>query len=134
MSNGRYVECEGKPLRGTWEFPFSASSVAEAADRKRKYHAQRIAWWTKTAESAEVALRKKGFEYRDREITGGSRLEVVADPELIKRISEARQKIKQHRDESHTYTTWIRALKTVSRRKSEQSLKLTIDDILFFGL
>ncbi len=134
MNHNEYEETGSKALRAAWEFPFPAQAVAKAAEQQRQHHARRMAWWEKTARTVEATLRKKGFEYREREVTGGARLEVVGDPELVKRIGEAKRKIREHRESARTYATWTRALKTVSRRPGGQPLQLTIGDILFFGL
>ena len=61
-------------------------------------------------------------------------VEIVGDPELAKRVSTSKQNIREHREKERLYSTWVRALKAVTKRGKAQELKLTIEDILFFGL
>jgi hypothetical protein len=64
----------------------------------------------------------------------GADLEIVGDPELAKRVSTCKQKIREHSESEELYSTWLRALKAVTKRGKSQELTLTIADILFFGL
>ena len=121
-------------LRQTWEFIYQVSEVAEAATRIAQYHAERTAWWETEGNTAEDYLNNKGFEYRERRHSLGEDVEIIGDPELAKRVSECKQKVREHKEQEKLYNTWVRALETVAERGKSHELKLTIDDIVFFGL
>ena len=125
---------EGTSLRADWEFIYPAEEVAAAAESKMKHHSDRAAWWDGEAKKAEEALKSKGFEYRERERSMGADLEIVGDPELARRVATCKQKIREHSESEELYSTWLRALKAVTKRGKSQELTLTIADILFFGL
>lgn len=125
---------EGTSMRAEWEFIYTAEEVAEAAERKVKYHGDRAAWWEGESKKAEEELKQKGFEYRSRERSMGADIEIVGDPELAKRVSTSKQKIREHREKEELFSTWVRALKAVTKHGKSQELTLTIADILFFGL
>lgn len=121
-------------MREAWEFVYPAVEVAEAAERMVKYHEERAVWWEGESKKAEVDLKKKGFEYRERERSMGADIEIVGDPELAKRVNISKQKIREHMESKELYSTWDRALKAITKRGKTQELTLTIEDILFFGL
>jgi hypothetical protein len=125
---------EGTSMRADWEFIYTAEEVAAAAECKMKHHSDRAAWWEGESKKAEEDLKSKGFEYRERERSMGADLEIVGDPELAKRVSTCKQKMREHRESEEQYSTWVRALKAVTKRGKSQELTLTIADILFFGL
>lgn len=118
----------------TWAFRYKPAAVLAAAEKKAAYHATRRRWWESAHAKAERRLKKKGIDYRKREETLETRIEVVGDPELVHRVTECRRKIGTHREKEAQYSTWARALRGRARNQPKEDLDLGIEDIEFFGL
>jgi len=116
--------------RHQWSFEFNATELADAADRKIAHHTERLGWWNTEADAAEAQLRATGVEFREYSQTGGSRLDVVIDPGLSKRLSECKQKIEHHRDRLDEFTTY----KAMFERDPVATFQLDTDDVRHFGL
>jgi hypothetical protein len=120
--------------RQIWVFRYKPSEVLAAAKERVKHHVQRGAWWIEEHNKAEDKLKKKGFEYRERESSYESHIQIIGDPELAQRVAECRKKVTEHREKQQLYETWVRALKTKRERQPGEELELTISDVVFFGL
>ena len=120
--------------RDVWIFRYKPAELLAAANRKLTHHVQRGEWWAAEHNKAEEQLREKGFEYRERQTSHESQIQIVGDPELAQRVAQCRRKIAEHREEQKVYETWARALKTKTERQPGEELELTINDLVFFGL
>jgi hypothetical protein len=120
--------------REIWTFRYKPTEVLAAAKERVKHHAERGKFWTSEYNKAEGQLKKKGFEYREREGSYEHQIEIVGDPELGQRLANCRQKIAEHRKEQELYETWVRALKAKTERQPGEELELTVNDVVFFGL
>lgn len=118
----------------TWSFRYKPAVVLAAAKKKAAYHASRRRWWESTCAKAERRLKKKGVDYREREVTLETRIEIVGDPELAHRVTECRRKVREHLGQERQYATWARALSGRARNQPKEDLDLGIEDIEFFGL
>ncbi len=125
---------ETSDRRQIWVFRYKPTEVLAAAKERVKHHIQRGKWWTENYRQAEDKLKKKGFEYREREYSNEPRIQIVGDPELAQRVAECRVKMAEHREKQELYETWVRALKTKTERQPGEELELTINDVVFFGL
>lgn len=123
-----------KSLRETWDFKYLVSDVIKSAKKQAQYRMDRIKWWESEADQAEAKLKEKGFEYRERQFTGGSDINIVGDPELARRVTTCKSKIKEHQEMVGEYSIWITALENMEKRDAEAELTLKFDDIVFFGL
>jgi hypothetical protein len=121
--------------RQIWIFRYKPAEVLAATKERVKHHTERGEWWTSEYNKAEEQLKKKGFEYRERQ---GSyvepQIQIVGDPELAQRVAHCRQKIAEHREKQRLYETWVRTLKAKTERQPGEELELTINDVVFFGL
>ncbi len=97
-------------------------------------HSIRGQFWDEEYTKAEKQLKKKGFEYRDRQSSYETQVEIVGDPELAQRVADCRRKIGEHREMQKLYETWVRALEAKTERQPGEELELTINDVVFFGL
>ena len=120
--------------RQVWVFRYKPSEVLAASKERVKHHIQRGKWWTAEHDKAEDQLKKKGFEYRERQSSYEPRIQIVGDPELAKRVAECREKIAEHREMEKLFETWVRALEAKTERQPGEELELTINDVVFFGL
>jgi hypothetical protein len=120
--------------RDIWIFRYKPAELLAAANKKVTHHVQRGEWWTAEHTKAEEQLREKGFEYRERQTSLQSEIQIVGDPELAQRVAHCRRKIADHREEQRIFETWARALKTKTERQPGEELELTIQDLVFFGL
>lgn len=120
--------------RVDWTFRYKPAEVLEAAKKCAKHHLERLQWWKKELEKTEKELRKKGFEYREREETLGTHVQIVGDPELSKRASQCREKIFSHQEAQRVYETWARALLRRKSRQPKDELELKLSDIVYFEL
>jgi hypothetical protein len=120
--------------RQIWAFRYKPAEVLAAAEERVKLHTERVNWWTSEYNRAEEQLKKKGFEYRERQYTGEHQIQIVGDPELAQRVVLCRQKIAEHRETQKLHETWVRALTAKTQRQPGEELELTINDVVFFGL
>ncbi len=116
-------------LRSKWEFEFASDVVSQAATDRAAYHGKREAYWAREVEKAKTAIEEGGINLRAHEVTGGQRHEVVIDPHLASRLSEAESKRQRHQRDEEEYLRWKRALSA----RTEPVL-LDADDLEFFGL
>ena len=116
--------------RREWKFAYPADRLRRAAAEKKAYHQERHRFWTKELKKAENEVRNHGIDFRDYQVTGGSRLEAVIDPSLAKRYSESRRKLEKHQDRIDEYDRFERAF----AKHLDDSYELDIDDMTFFGL
>lgn len=121
--------------REIWGFRYKPAEVLAAAKDRVRHHTERGKWWTDEYNKAEDQLKKKGFEYRERQYSSHEpQIQIVGDPELAQRVAECRAKIAEHRQKQGLYETWVRALKAKTERQPGEELDLTINDVVFFGL
>jgi hypothetical protein len=115
-------------------FRYKPTEVLAAARERVTHHTERGDWWTKEYNRAEEQLKKKGFEYRERQTSYEPQIQIVGDPELAQRVAHCRQKSAEHREKQNMYETWVRALKAKAERQPGEEMELTINDVVFFGL
>lgn len=120
--------------RKVWVFRYKPAEVLAAAQERVRHHTERGEWWTSEYRRAEEQLKEKGFEYRERQGSYESQIQIVGDPELARRVGNCRQKVAEHREKQTLYETWVRALKAKTDRQPGEELELTINDVVFFGL
>ena len=120
--------------REQWEFSFTAREVVVALDKRIEHHVSRLAWWESEMEQAEAGLVDKGFEYRERRLSGGDELIVVGDPELANRVKQCRNSLRRHKENKQFFETWNRVLGSRLKQDSEATLLMKYDDVKFFGL
>jgi hypothetical protein len=118
-------------LRAEWVFTYRAEEVAAAAVRRRDHHRGRLDFWELAFEDADEKLRSEGVDFRDLEVTGGQRTEVVVDPQLMARVNECRVKIKMHTEKHDEYARWARALEGLP---PSDRMSLHVNDIHYFDL
>ena len=123
-----------RSLRDDWEFRYRPSEVLAAAQKRLTYHAGRLNWWQKQMSQAEKQLKRKGFEYREERHTMGSNLVIVGDPQLAKRTTDCKRKMKEHRQNVSLFETWVRVLRGKVKREPKNDLALKINDVVFFRL
>ena len=117
-------------LRREWKFQYPCSQLQEAAQKKRKYHAERLKWWEIEQKKVMKEVRAKGLDVREQQVTGGKRSEIVIDPTYQRRLDECCSKTEEHRELTNKYQTWER----VFELNPTVSVDLDADDIQFFGL
>ena len=120
--------------REIWVFRYRPAEVLAAAKERVKHHIDRGKFWTDEYNKAEEQLKKKGFEYRERQTSYEPQVQIVGDPELAQRVGECRRKMAEHREKQKLYETWVRALKAKTERQPGEDLELTLNDVVFFGL
>lgn len=119
--------------RRDWTFIYTVEEVANAAEAKAKYHAEREAFWEREKEEVVAAIRESGLEVRGHKVTGGERAEVVLDPTLAKRLDECQNKLTGHQSSGEEYRGWHSVLRVAVERE-EDRLELDHEDVRYFGL
>ena len=124
-------------LRQDWGFDYTATKLAEAADQKKAFHQERLAWWKAKRVEVMTTIRAEGLEidekialeYRNpksRDWDRGSQVMVRND--LQKDLSECLEKLGYHTQQVQQYDGWQQVLAA----NPEARVKLDIDDWLFF--
>ena len=124
-------------LRQDWGFDYTATKLAEAADQKKAFHQERLAWWKAKRVEVMTTIRAEGLEidekialeYRNpksRDWDRGSQVMVRND--LQKDLSECLEKLGHHTQQVQQYDGWQQVLVA----NADARVKLDIDDWLFF--
>ena len=116
-------------MRNEWQFHVNADVLAEAALEKARYHSERMGFWSDAFDEAEKLLRQYGVDIREYSVTGGNRIELVADPGLANRYQEAQSRRAEHEHSFKEYSRWAATL-----AKAKGTYFLTIKDIEYFGV
>ena len=119
--------------RGEWEFEYSASELARAAEKKRDYRKSRVSWWEDEKSKLMAEIKESGLEVSEDLATSysngaGNAPQLKVKPELQKRITECHQRIQKHTEAEREYDGWQQVLKA----NAKSNLKLTQADWLFF--
>lgn len=124
-------------LKHEWEFEYTASALAIAAEAQRDFRSARVtAWEAKKAEIMEK-VKTSGLTVHEGPAAGmsnytsnaaGGGAHVMVDTTLQADLSECVNKIKSHRAAVQQYEGWAQVLKA----NPESRLKLHQDDWLFF--
>lgn len=123
--------------RNEWEFEYTASKVADGAEKQRDHRLSRVEAWTAAKDKVMAEVKESGIEvseslaadmksYALNTRSMGPQVMVKAD--LQTKLTEAHLKIAEHRQAAAEYDGWVQVL----RANPEQRLKLTQADWLYF--
>lgn len=125
----------GSGIRDEWEFEYTASKLADGAEKQREFRVGRVAWWREAKERVMAEVREAGIEISESVAaqisnyqTGSIGPQVMVRADLQKKLTECHQKIQSHQQAADEYDGWIQVL----RANPEQRLKLTQADWLYF--
>jgi hypothetical protein len=118
------------PLRDEWKFRYTCSDLIAPTEAKAKHHRERETFWTGELEKAKEKVRSGGAVVREHPISGGTRMQVMIDPEVQGRANECAEKVRSHRESAEEYERWLR----VFRGNGDASVELDAKDVEFFGL
>lgn len=122
--------------RHEWEFEYTASALADAAEKQKAFRQSRVeAWETKKTE-VMAKVKESGLTVHEGPAAGfqnytsavGQGAHVMVDTTLQADLSECVTKIRDHRGAVKDYDGWAQVL----RANPEQRIKLHQDDWLFF--
>lgn len=125
---------QNTPNRHSWEFEYPASTISEAAKRKREHHAARLDWWKNKQDEVINEVRANGLEvsesvsslYASSMAPQGAQL--IVKNEYQNKLNECHQKIQKHAELISEYDGWAEVLAS----NGEAKLKLKQADWLFF--
>lgn len=120
-------------MKQDWTVEFSAAELLVAATALYQHHNERMQWWNEQFSQADADLKAHGVEWRDNEVSGGVRHDIVIDPERSQRVNACRAKIDEHEKKAKTYATWVRFFEA-AETGGGQTLALTQADMEFFEL
>lgn len=127
--------------RDEWVFSYTADKVFAAAQEKKDFHSERLAWWDKKRTEVEGLIRSEGIEID--ESAAGSRYgsgdnnvntwlrgaQVTIRTDLVRDLQECVDKTRGHREKIKEYDAWIQVL---ASQGSARTLSLGHDDWIFF--
>lgn len=111
-------------------FEYLSGDVAEAAQGQLEHHQKRLDYWKDEREFIKEKIEEAGLQIRERQVTGGTNYEVVADQELQQRFNQCHRKIDQHREKIEEYDKWVKVLRN---RPETEPIWLDMEDILYFN-
>lgn len=111
-------------------FEYQTGDVADAAQGQLEYHQKRLDFWQKEREITRESIEDAGLQIRERQVTGGTNYEVVADEELQKRFNQCHRKIDHHRQKIEEYSKWTAVLRN---RPETEPIWIDMEDILYFN-
>jgi len=123
--------------RSTWNFDYTASKLAEAAQAKIDWHKERLEWWKTKKTEVFATIKNEGLEVdekislafsnpKSRDWERGAQVMVRND--LQKDLDECLQKLQVHTQRLNEYNGWHQVLAA----NPESRKSLDIDDWLFF--
>lgn len=127
---------ESPPMnRKTWNFPYPADKLLEAATAKVDFHKARLAWWTEKKESVLGQIRAEGIEI-DESVAAGQGYgksyardeQVSIRNDLLRDLNECVAKVREHSEKIGDYDAWMQVLSS----QGQSMFDLHQDDWLFF--
>lgn len=121
-------------LRKEWEFEYTASNLAQAAEAKRAHHESRLQWWQTRKDEVMKEVRESGIEVSESDAVLYSNSTPMRGPQVMVRndlqdkLTEAHSKIQDHAAKVREYDGWVQVLDG----NSEARVKLNQDDWLYF--
>lgn len=133
---GQMQMAGGEMNRGNWEFEYTASKLADAAESQKAHRLSRITVWEGKKEEVMRKIKDSGLSVHEGVAASLSNYTnslrqgatVMVDPTLQSDLSECLEKIQQHRDAATNYDGWIQLLNA----NREARLKLKYHDWMFF--
>lgn len=123
--------------RSEWTFPYTAATLAQAAELKLTFHEERLAFWKAQKESVLATIRREGLEvdekismsYRSPKSSDYERgAKVMVRNDLQTDLEEVLDKLRSHTNLRAQYFGWLEALGA----NPESTFSLDIDDWQFF--
>lgn len=122
--------------RDDWEFDYTASSLAKAAEGQRDYRQTRVVAWEKKKAEVMKRIREGGITVHESVAAGMANYttshqegaQVMVDSTLQRDLNECVAKIRTHREAVQEYDAWAQVLNA----NPESRLKLKHDDWQFF--
>jgi hypothetical protein len=122
--------------RGEWEFDYTASTLAAAAEAQRDFRKSRVEVWTSKKAEIMEKIKTSGLTVHEGVAAGLSSYsngpqggaQVMVDTTLQRDLNECVSKIRTHSDAATDYDGWVQVL----RANPESRLKLKHGDWMFF--
>ena len=120
--------------RHEWTFEYTASRLAEAANKKRDAHSKKLAWWEQKKAETMKKVAETGIDVQDSVAASYSNTkgsfgpQIVIDAGLQRDLSECQSKIMEHHQLVKEYDGWSQVLSA----NPEARLQLSHDDYVFF--
>lgn len=119
--------------RNEWEFEYTASVLAKAANEKAVYRQARADWWEAKKAEVMAEIKESGIEINESLAqqymsNAGRGPQIGIKPELQQKLSECHSKIQSHLAAVREYDGWHQVLNA----NPESRLKLKHGDWLFF--
>jgi hypothetical protein len=127
-------------LRAKWEFEYTASALAIAAEAQYQFRVGRETFWKAEQEKLIAKIKETGIvvheditaflsntnKYGSTGAMGGA--QIVIDPTMQGDLNKAHAKITEHAQMAAQYKAWAQVLKG----NPESRVKLDHDDWMFF--
>ncbi len=132
-----YQQEDGKMNRSDWEFEYTASALAKAAEAQREHRASRVKAWEEKKSEVMAKIKESGLTVDESVAeqfanyttnTAGRGAQIMVDTGLQRDLSECVTKIRQHRAAATEYDAWAQVLNA----NPESRLKLKHNDWMFF--
>ena len=119
--------------RKDWEFEYTASVLASAAEAKKEYRQNRANWWKEKQETVIAEIKANGLEFSESlavayASNAGRAPQLSVKADLQNKIKECHEKIREHLSAVHEYDGWVQVLSA----NPDSRMKLKHGDWLFF--
>lgn len=121
--------------RTSWEFPYTADKLLDAARAKNAHHTSRLEWWEGKKAETLTKIRAEGISVDESLAAAigasnsyGRGPAVSVDDTLLRDLNECLVKVNEHRGKSADYAAWSEVLAS----QGQSSFSLNQDDWLFF--
>lgn len=133
-----YQNDDSNANRADWEFEYTASTLAGAAQAQRDYRNERVRVWEGEKAKVMAKIKDTGLTVHEgvaagmssyttsNSVAGGA--QVLVDSTLQRDLNECVSKIRTHREAATAYDAWLQVLDA----NRESRLKLKHNDWMFF--
>lgn len=137
MADRGYQLEESEMNRSDWEFEYTASALAKAAEGQRDHRNERVTVWEGKKAEVMTKIKDTGLtvhegvaagmaNYTTSNNPGGA--QVMVDVTLQRDLNECVSKIREHRQAATDYDSWAQVLNA----NPEARLKLKHNDWMYF--
>lgn len=120
--------------RTDWRFPYTAKELSDAARDQADFHEGRAAHWE--AEVATIDGQMQGsVQLREQQVTGGVQYTAVIDPEVSRRLNDAKARRDRHAERTRTFRAYAEAFgRRLQKDGDDVTHQLSVEDIDFFAI
>jgi len=124
-------------MKETWQFPYTADVLTDAAFKKMSHHDDRMKWWLEKQAEKFAEIKEKGLTIHESVAANSSfglisnsyqQPTITLDHNLTSDLTECQNKVAWHKAKVAEYEAWVEVLSS----QGKSTFNLNHSDWLFF--